>query len=104
VGVPLKEIALSGGGATTPGWPQIIADVCQYPVAVYSDQDTVTHGLYAYACQVMQDGVTFEQALQRTFHQAAWVTPNAECADLYSQLFESYVLMADFADQALSKR
>jgi sugar (pentulose or hexulose) kinase len=100
----LKEIALSGGGATTPGWSQIIADVCQYPVAVYSDQDTVTHGLYAYACQVMQDGVTFEQALLRTFHQAAWVTPNAEYADLYSQLFESYVLLADFADQALSKR
>jgi len=102
VGVPVKEIALAGGGATTPGWPQIIADVCQLPVAIYSGQDTVTHALYAYACQHLEAHVSFEDALMRTFHQAIWVLPNKEYEKLYSSLYERYVLLANFANSSLS--
>ena len=46
-GVEINEIALAGGVTTIQGLPQILANVCQKPVAIFSGHETVTHGLYA---------------------------------------------------------
>lgn len=102
LGVPIKELALAGGGATTPGWPQIIADVCQLPVAIYTGQNTVTRALYAYACQVLEDE-SFEQALLRTFQTPVYLSPDAGNAGIYNQQFNQYRKMADFANSTLSE-
>ena len=86
-GVEIEEIALAGGVTTIRGLPQIFADVCQRPVAIYSGQETVTHGLYAYACQVLEPQVTFDQALQRTFPQTPdYVEPNRQTTEIYNPL------------------
>jgi sugar (pentulose or hexulose) kinase len=41
-GVIIDELALAGGGAKTSGWPEIIAAVCEKPVAIYNAEETVT--------------------------------------------------------------
>ncbi len=100
--VNIKEIALAGGGTRTRGWAQIISDICQRPVCVYTGQETVTHALYAYACLATQCGQTFEQALLATFEEPVWVYPTKDLAEPYGSLFISYKAQAEFS-QKLSK-
>lgn len=96
LGVNINEIALAGGGTNTPGWSQMIADICQLPVSVYTGQETVTHALFAYACLAMNDGRTFDQALHATFKEPINIKPDRQVADLYRQVFMKYKLQAEF--------
>ena len=103
-GVEINEIALAGGVTTIQGLPQILATVCQKPVAIFSGQETVTHGLYAYACQVLEPHITFEQALQRTFQQQLdYVTPDVKTGGTYNPLYHQYCQLAEFAHGVLNK-
>jgi xylulokinase len=103
-GVEIREIALAGGGAGIAGMPTILANVCQKPLAIYSGQETVTHGLYAYACQVLENGLSFEQGLQRTFQAtASQIEPEPLAGQTYERLYHQYRQLADFADTVLSK-
>jgi xylulokinase len=94
--VDIHEIALAGGGTKTPGWPQMIADICQVPVCVYSGQETVTHALFAYACLASKDNRSFEQALLDTFDKPDWLYPDAKTTIIYQNLFTRYKAQADF--------
>jgi len=100
--VDIHEIALAGGGTRTEGWAQILSNICQLPVCVYTGQETVTHALFAYACLANQDHRSFDQALLDTFEEPSWVFPQAETADLYQPLYESYKAQAEF-NQEISK-
>jgi sugar (pentulose or hexulose) kinase len=101
-GVEISEIALAGGTSNIAGMPQIIANVSQLPVAIFSGQETVTQGLYAYACQVLEEGTTFEQALARTFQQQpASIKPDNQAAGIYDHLYQQYRQLADFANGVL---
>ena len=102
LGVKITEIALAGGGAGTPGWPQIIADACQLPVLVYSGQETVTRGLYAFACLALGDAASFGEALARTFGAGEMVDADPAQAVLYDRIFRRYRALSDFAHQSLS--
>ncbi|MEA4908349.1 MAG: FGGY family carbohydrate kinase [Anaerolineaceae bacterium] len=99
--VDIHEIALSAGGAQTPGWAQMIADVCQKTVLVYSGRETVTHSLYAYACTVAAPGEPFEEALLRTFDRPQQCTPDPQTAGVYQPIYERYVRLSQFVHQAL---
>lgn len=96
LGEDIREIALAGGGTKTPGWAQMIADICQLPVCVYSGQETVTHALFAYACLAVQDDRSFEQALLDTFDEPDWVKPDAKTVSIYQNLFTRYKAQAEF--------
>jgi xylulokinase len=102
-GVLIEEIALAGGGVSTMGLPAILANVCQRPVAIFAGEETVTRGLYAFACQVLEGNVSFEQALLRTFELPEQLEPDREVAGVYDRLYRQYRLFADFSDKALSK-
>lgn len=102
-GVDVQEIALAGGGAAISGLPTMLANICQRPLVIFSSQETVTHGLYAYACQVLEGGISFEQAIQRTFQQPERIEPDAKQAELYQRLYRQYSRLADFTDATLSK-
>jgi xylulokinase len=102
-GVGVQEIALAGGGAAIAGLPTILANICQRPLVIFSSQETVTHGLYAYACQVLEDGISFNEAIQRTFQQPERVESDARQSELYERLYRQYSQLADFANHSLSK-
>jgi xylulokinase len=94
--VNIKEIALAGGGTRTRGWAQIISDISQLPVCVYTGQETVTHALFAYASLATQSEHTFEQALLATFEEPVWIYPRKELAGTYYSLFNSYKTQAAY--------
>ncbi len=100
-GFKVDEIALAGGGALIQGYPQLVAEICERPVVVFSGQETVTNGLYAYACQALDPTVSFEQALARTFQPPEYVQPGGELTGIYSRLYRQYVHLAEFTGQAL---
>jgi xylulokinase len=102
-GISIEEIALAGGSVHTRGLPVILANVCQRRIAIFSGEETVTRGLYAYACQVLERDVTFEQALLRTFEPPEQLEPDREVAGVYDHLYRQYSQLAGFADQVLSK-
>jgi xylulokinase len=100
LGVPVHEIALAGGGAAVRGWPQIIADVCQRPVLIYSQQEAVTRPLYAYCATTLDPTISFEQALLRTFDTSPNIcTPNPELATVYESIYRAYRSLAHFVSQ-----
>jgi xylulokinase len=101
LGVPVGEVALAGGGATILGWPQIIADVCQRPVLIYSGRETVTRPLYAFCVNAYDATISFEQALQQTFNTPQYLVPGSESAAIYDPIYRRYRLMADFAAEAM---
>ncbi|MDX9850937.1 MAG: FGGY family carbohydrate kinase [Anaerolineaceae bacterium] len=94
--VNINEIALAGGGTRTQGWAQIISDISQLPVCVYTGQETVTHALFAYACLATQTEHSFEQALLATFDDPAWIYPRKELAGTYYSIFNSYKTQTAF--------
>jgi xylulokinase len=101
LGVPIGEIALAGGGATVAGWPRIIADVCQRPLLIYADQETVTKALYAYCITALDKDLSFDQALAGTFGPPQPVDPRLKLAGTYEVMYRQYRLMADFAAEKL---
>ncbi|HHY55452.1 MAG TPA: hypothetical protein GYA08_08445 [Chloroflexi bacterium] len=101
LGVGIDSIALAGGGAAIKGLPQLMADVCARPVFVYSGEETVTRGLYAYACQAL-NGEAFERALARTFGAPEVYRPLAALAGCYEDLYTRYCQLAEFADTTLA--
>ena len=102
LGVSIREIALAGGGATTLAWPQIICDVCQHPMLIYAEQETVTRPLYAYCKTILDKTVRFEQALAQTFETPQRLTPRSERASIYDQIYQRYRLLADFATEKMN--
>ena len=97
LGIPIHEIALSGGGATLPIWHQIIADVCQRPLHIYAGEETVTRPLYAYCATALDPSTSFTEALQRTFTAVPQkYTPRPEMAAIYDPIYQSYRTLADF--------
>lgn len=99
LGVPIGEIALAGGGAATPGWPQILADICQRPLLIYAGRETVTRPLYAYCVTALEPSLSFAEALDRTFDEPDTLAPRPETAAVYDPLFGRYRRLADFVDR-----
>ena len=98
LGVPIDEIALAAGGATTEGWPQIIADVCQRRVLIYAEAETVTRVLFA-LCQVGLRRASFEDALLQTFEEPLVVEFREQLADVYREGYREYRQFSAFADR-----
>ncbi len=96
--VPVREIALAGGGATTEGWPQIIADVCQRDVLIYAEEETVTRVLFA-LCQASLGRAGFEDALLDTFSAPHIVRHRAGRSDVYDEGYARYRAFSEFASR-----
>ena len=96
LGVPVRELALAGGGAQTPGLCQIIADVCGMDVAIYAEAETVTRVLYA-LCQKAITGADFGDALAGTFPEPEVIWHRPELTARYESAYASYRRFAAFA-------
>jgi xylulokinase len=101
-GVDIDEIALAGGASNISSLPNLIANICQVPVVIFSGQETVTRGLYAYAATILEPNTSFETALERTFQQQPEVVkPDKQFYESYDSLFLKYCQLAEFANGVL---
>ncbi len=96
LGVPVRELALAGGGTKTPGLCQIIADACGIDAAIYTEAETVTRVLCA-LCEKAVHGADFGSALNQTFPAPAMVASRPEQTARYDPLYASYRRFAVFA-------
>lgn len=96
--VPIEEIALAGGGATTEGWPQIIADSCQRDVLIYAEEETVTRVIFA-LCQENLGRAAFRDALLKTFEAPQVVPHGRGRSDVYDEGYERYRAFSEFASR-----
>jgi len=96
--VPVKDLVLAGGGAKTPGLCQIIADICQQDVSIYTEEETVTRVLYA-LCQSALNQAGFNETLVNTFPQPEAIHFNPDYAAVYEHAYQAYRRFADFAWQ-----
>jgi xylulokinase len=96
LGLHPGAISLAGGGARSPLWSRILADTCQLPVAIYAAEETVTRPLYAWCAAFLgnaaqlEPGLTFEDALRRTFAAPARCAPDTGLAAAYAQAYAFY--------------
>jgi sugar (pentulose or hexulose) kinase len=77
---------------------QIIADVCQYDVAIYTEAETVTRVLYA-LCQSALAGADFDRTLINSFPTPGLIRCTGDDAAPYQQNYETYRRFANFALQ-----
>jgi xylulokinase len=96
LGTPVEELVLAGGGTKTPGLPQLIGDVCQYDVAIYTEAETVTRVVYALAHSALHQ-TDFKDTLVRTFPPPDVIRCDRTKADLYQQGYGTYRRFAAFA-------
>jgi sugar (pentulose or hexulose) kinase len=96
LGVPVRELALSGGGTQTPGLCQILADVCGLDAAIYAEEETVTRVLYALYRTGLY-GTDMAAALDGTFPEPGIVRCDPARAEIYARGYASYRRFADFA-------
>ena len=96
LGVAIDEIALAGGGTTTEGWPQVLADVCQRDVLIYAGKETVTRVMFA-LCQAHLGLAGFEESLLQTFDEPEKVHHHHELESIYKDGYRRYRALARFA-------
>lgn len=61
LGVDVGEIVVTGGGARSAAWRQIVADVCGAPVSVLQQDEGAAFGAALQALQLVEAGATIEE-------------------------------------------
>lgn len=91
MGVDIGEFIISGGGAASPLWRQIVADVFNRPLKMTAGPEQA--GLGAAICAMMACGeyATLQEACARTVAYAPQLTvPRSREAAVYRQVFARY--------------
>ena len=96
LGLESSEIILTGGGANSAIWCQVVADICRLPVTLLAQDEGASFGAALQAlwilehradpCRTMQD-VTEQHLKPRP---AACRTPDEATADRYVDVYAAY--------------
>ena len=89
-GQRVREIRFGGGGADTPAWRQIKADICGRPVVVSQTRETGLMGTAAVAWTGLGIFETLEAAQSALVRTDARCEPDAKRAELYDELFKQF--------------
>ena len=91
LGIETEEIVLTGGGANSPTWRQIVADVCNAPVTILQDSEAAALGAALQALAVTSGADLAE--LTRTHlrrEPSLCCEPEAAAVGEYAELLENY--------------
>ena len=92
LGVEAKNIVLTGGGANSGAWRQIVADICGAPVTVYKQQEGAAFGAALQAMQLLEPGVAITDICREhlTRDDALSRQPQAEAVEFYEGAYVQY--------------
>ncbi len=90
-GLVISRAALSGGGARSPLWPQIFADVLGLPVTVAEARETGALGAAIGAAVAIGEIADYEEGIARMTRAARTFSPDGAMADHYARRFDTYV-------------
>jgi sugar (pentulose or hexulose) kinase len=90
MGLPLKEIRAVGGGARSPLWRQIKADVTGLPVSITDTTETTALGAGILALKGSGLIPSLEEAVSLTTHVMETRDPNPETRKRYEEYYQLY--------------
>lgn len=90
MGVPIEEVRASGGGARSPFWRQMQADVYQCPIVTTNVDEGPAYGAALLAMTATGAYASVPEACDATIKPVAEVTPNRAHASVYDDWFGEY--------------
>lgn len=101
LGVPIDEIRASGGGAKSPFWRQIQANVLGGKVTTLNSEEGPAFGVALLAAVGGGDYANIQEACDATIQRVSELNPDSEAAKIYDAAFPVYQrlyksLKADF--------
>lgn len=94
LGIEASEVCLTGGGAGSLTWRQVVSDVCNAPVTVLEQDEGASFGAALQALSLLEDceAGDFQQLVDAhlTRNEALCVEPKASAVSFYNESFASY--------------
>jgi xylulokinase len=91
LGVPVREVRSTGGGARSDLWLRIKADVLQLPVATVACEETACLGAAILGAVATETYANLEQAVARMVALRGRIDPDPANAEAYRRGYEQYV-------------
>jgi xylulokinase len=93
IGVPVTRVRLSGGGARSPLWRQMFADVFNRPVAVLETEEGSAYGAALLALAGTGEGGSIQEISTRTSRETRVYAPVSETAEVYARAHVLYRML-----------
>lgn len=92
LGIACEEIVLTGGGANSAAWRQLVADVMNRPVVLLEQTEGAAFGAALQALDVIETGASIEDlaAAHLARDESRCAEPDAGAAGIYSSGYEQY--------------
>jgi xylulokinase len=90
LGVAVKSVRASGGGAKSPLWRQILADIMGKPVIVLETQEGSAYGAALLALVGTGAYATVPEVCRATVREVDSVEPRQQTAGYYNRAHETY--------------
>ncbi len=88
--VPITQVRASGGGARSPFWRQLQADIYNQPIVLTNASEGPAYGVALLAGVGTGMWKTVEEACKRSIKQTARISPKPKTAQRYDVLFHTY--------------
>lgn len=89
-GLPLEQVRATGGGAKSPLWRQILADVLDVELVTTSTQEGPAFGAALLAGVASGAYASIQQACDRTIHIVEYTEPQPEAVHIYARTSKTY--------------
>lgn len=90
LGVPVREMRLSGGGAKSPLWKQIFADVMEQPACTINAEQGPAFGVALLAAVGTGQFKNIEEACKATIEVVSKTPPKKAAVKTYNKMFPIY--------------
>lgn len=92
LGVTAQEIVVTGGGAKSDKWRQLVADICAVPAIVYLQNEGAAFGAALQALQLVEAGASIEELVDShlTRDTSRSCEPRKSAVNHYREHYEDY--------------
>lgn len=92
LGVQANEIVVTGGGAKSDKWRQLVADICAVPVVVFEQDEGAAFGAALQALQIVEAGSRIEDLVDThlTRDASRCCDPRKAAVNNYRDYYEEY--------------
>jgi xylulokinase len=90
ISVPVKKVRLGGGGARSPLWQQIQADIYAHEVEILEAEEGAAYGAAILAAVAAQHWKSVDEACDSVIQVASCVQPSKSLSDLMQRNYRTY--------------
>ena len=90
MGVPIRQVRASGGGARSKFWRQLQADIYKQPIVLTNASEGPAYGAALLAGAGTGAFSSVEEACKVSIRQTAKISPKAKSSELYDRHYPTY--------------